>query len=120
MMMERKHLLILGVALVVSATGVLAGRNSTTWAPTQWEYGVYRAGLHEWAEPGRFVHSPSRQDFLKEMGLAKTYPTATHPLGCLEADLINLLAKRGWELVFIENRTSESPSQRAFWFKRPR
>jgi hypothetical protein len=120
MMMQRKHLLILGAILVVSATAVLAGRNSTGQAAAQWEYAVYRAGMNEWAEPDEFIHCPSRQDFFQEMGLHRTYPTASYPLGRLEADLINLLAKRGWELVFIENRTAESPPQRVFWFKRPK
>jgi hypothetical protein len=109
--MERKYLLVLGLALVVSTGGVLAGRSPVAHKGQQWEYGVFELGQEWiWCAPGVLVRTESQRDFAVEMKL-NTYG---NPVGTLQ--VVNHLGEQGWELVEF----SECPDISTYWFKRPR
>ena len=95
--MERKHLVILAVAVLVCVTVILAARDTAgatgSQRRVQWEYGVYRSRAGYALPRGSYV------DKLDSLG-----------------PQMDSLGEQGWELVSV----IESQGNWTYWLKRPK
>lgn len=109
MVMMRRYLVIVGIAVTVLGVVVLAGVSGSGRGPARWEYGIFRGeGVWTWYGPGEAVDNGDARDFANRIGAAYSQRGDQ-----LEANVLNGLAARGWEVV-------ATPEQNKYVLRRPK
>jgi hypothetical protein len=134
--MNKKYLIVL-TAIVIACTGSIffagdVANSANGLIRTQWEYGVYRVGVgqyqYEWQSTDKYIYENSQITFLESMRLIEILKKRSKLADAqapsleywLDAEFLNYLGTRGWELVSVIDRGSGAIVNRTFWFKRPK
>ncbi|RPJ28956.1 MAG: hypothetical protein EHM35_13490, partial [Planctomycetaceae bacterium] len=106
--MTRRYLAIVGIVVAVLAAVVLAGVSGAERSPARWQYGIFRGeGVWTWYGFGEAVDNADRQEFANKIGTKYSQQDTE-----LEANVLNSLAGRGWELV-------ATPEKNKYVLRRP-
>jgi len=107
--MTRTYQMIVAIVVAVLAAVVWAGVKEPGRGAARWEYGIFRGeGVWTWYGLGEAVDNADRQEFAGKIG-AKYSQQDTE----LEANVLNSLAARGWEIV-------ATPEKNKYVLRRPR
>jgi len=107
--MIRRYGVALGIVVGILAAAVWAGVSGSGRGPARWEYGIFRGeGAWSWYGPGEAMDSGDAGDFASKMGAAYAQRGDQ-----LEANVLNGLAARGWEVV-------ATPDQNKYVLRRPK
>lgn len=92
--MIRRYGVALGIVVGILAAVVWAGVSGSSRGAARWEYGVLRGeGAWSWYAPGEAIDSGDAGDFAGKIGAAYAQRGDQ-----LEANVLNALAARGWEV----------------------
>ena len=98
-----------GIVVAVLAAVVLAGVSESGRGTGRWQYGIFRGeGVWTWYGPSEAVDNVDRQEFADKIGTKYSQQETE-----LEANVLNSLAARGWEMV-------ATPEKNKYVLRRPR
>jgi len=107
--MTRRYWLIVGIMVGLLAAAVWAGVSGAGRGPARWEYGIFQGeGVWTWYALGEAVDNVDRQEFAGKMEAKYAQRDVE-----LEANVLNSLAARGWELI-------SGPEGNKYVLRRPR